>query len=106
MCQTSVGYDELGVWREDQPGARMHLPWEEMTRVAGYKLDCMTHVDTVLELEHESGHFFEINNAWTGFDDVVRGIGEQIEGLPGDWFERVYALEPDDEAIVVWERGD
>lgn len=106
MNETIVGCDEIGVWREDMPGARSQLPWDEITRIAGYKLDCITQVDTVIELDHESGHYLEINDAWRGFDDVVRGLGERFQALAADWFDRITNLKTGDAALVVWQRDD
>lgn len=105
MCETTVGYDQTGVWREDRPGSRMHMPWNEITRVTVGKLDCITRVDTVLEFDHESGHFLEINDNWSGYDTVVEAIGKQYV-LSDNWYAKVEKLGPRDEAFVVWQRED
>jgi uncharacterized cupin superfamily protein len=105
MCETTVGCDETGIWREDRPGYRTHLPWSEITRVTAGKLDCITRVDTVLEFDHESGHLLEINNNWAGFDTVVEAVGKHYS-LPADWYAAAEKLGARDDAIVVWQRAD
>jgi hypothetical protein len=39
--------DSEGVWRQDS-GKPFGIRWEEIYRVTGYKLDCVTEVDTCL----------------------------------------------------------
>ena len=44
--------DERGVWREDDPGHPFGIDWDEIECVGGYKLDVITEVYTVIELDH------------------------------------------------------
>jgi len=94
--------DADGVWRQDKPDRKFGIRWDEICGVMGYKLDCVTEVDTVLELEFEHGHFIELNSTWEGFADVVTAITKTIPGLPVDWFEKIETLGADDDAIVAW----
>lgn len=105
MCQTTVGCDQMGIWREDRAGCRMHLPWSEITRVTAGKLDCITRVDIVLEFDHESGHFLEINDNWAGFDLVIDAVGNTYS-LEKGWYRAIEKLGARDDAIVVWQRAD
>lgn len=83
----------------------MHVPWAEITRVSAGKLDCITRVDTVLEFDHESGHYLEIYDTWDGYQELVIAVGRQYS-LPDDWYLEVERLGAQQDPIVIWQRDD
>ena len=96
--------DESGVWREDVPGQPFCLPWEQITGVVGYRLDCITEVVTVIELDHPSGHWLEVHAGWAGFPEVVAAIGSKLPGISPEWFEEVRSRDVSDPPVEVWRR--
>jgi hypothetical protein len=105
MREITVGCDETGVWCEHPPGACMHVPWAEVARVTAVKYDYITYVETILEFEHESGHVFEINDGFLGFEAIVGAVGHQYS-LVADWYAAVDAQWPRAPTITVWQRAD
>ena len=53
--------DHRGVWREDKLGHPFGIEWDEIVRIGGYKLDGVTELFTVVELDDPSGHFIEMH---------------------------------------------
>ena len=47
--------DAEGNWRENQLGLRSGIRWDEIDRISGHKLDGITEIYTVLELDFEYG---------------------------------------------------
>ncbi len=84
-----VGADASLVWRDEGPQARLEMPWSEVQAVTGYVLDLMVERVVVLELEHPSGHYFEIQAGWPGFEQVVEQL-ERALGVKVD-LERIVA---------------
>jgi len=97
--------DADGVWREDKPDGRFGIRWEEIYGVVGYKLDGITEIYTVIELEFESGHNLELNSAWRGFGQVVASIGSRMLVLREDWFTRIERLAPRERLVVIWRKN-
>jgi len=96
--------DSEGVWRQDKPDRRFGINWDEIFGIVGYKLNCITTVDTVLEIEFEYGECIELNSSWDGFPDVVAAITAKIPVLRDGWFEEIETLGPGDEPIVAWRK--
>lgn len=96
--------DDRGVWREDKPGHPFGIEWDEIYRIGGYKLDCVTEIDTVLEIDFEYGEFVELNSTWDGFDSVVETIKSKIEGIDQSRFDQLAASNPADHPVSIWER--
>lgn len=97
--------DDRGVWREDKPNQPFGFLWDEIVSVGGYKLDGITEVFTVLELDHPSGHFMELHHDWPGFAGVVEAITQHLPGIDHDWFSRIESLSPRSDAVKVWQRA-
>jgi hypothetical protein len=97
--------DAEGIWCEGA-AKPFGIRWDEIYRVTGYKLDCITEVDTCLEIDFEYGEFMELNGRFPGFNDVVDGITNRLPGIDPDWFQKVSGLGIDDPPIVVWHRSD
>src|SRR5438128_1538060 len=96
--------DESGVWREDKPGFPSGIYWHEISGIGGYKLDGITEVYTVIELDHPSGHWIELHADWPGFGPVVDAITRKLPGIRPSWLEEINALEVRAPAITVWRR--
>lgn len=96
--------DFRGVWREGNPGRASVIEWDEIIRITGYKLDGITEVYTVLELDHPSGHFMELNADWSGFAQVVDAITLQFPDIRRTWFDEINELATESPPLTVWER--
>ena len=96
--------DADGVWREDKPDGRFGILWAEICGVVGHKLDGITEIDTVVELEFESGHLLELNSGWRGFDQVVASVGSRMPLLGEDWFSRIEKLAAGERPVVIWRK--
>ena len=103
-CAPLLYADDSGVWRKNRTGNPFGIAWSEITVISGYKLDGITQIYTVVELEHPSGHFLELYADWPGFTDVVLAVTARIPGIPADWVSRVEELEPRHGAVTVWHR--
>lgn len=103
MCEITVGVDEAGVWCEHRTGTHSHISWGEVSCIAAVRIDCTTHVETILELGHESGHILELNESSSGFDSVVDAISSKYS-LATDWFTALGSVKPRDPAILIWKR--
>jgi len=101
-----VWADEDGVWREDRPGFPFGIRWDEIHAVSGYKVDVIEEVDTIVELDTESGEFFELNSSVDGFDEVAKSITARLEGIDPRWLDSILRLSPEDEPVQVWPRDE
>jgi hypothetical protein len=98
--------DDRGVWREDEAGQPFGIEWGEVIGVGGYKLDGITEVYTVVELNHPSGHFMELHADWSGFADVVSAMTVRLPGIPAGWLAEVERLQPRQAPVTLWRRAD
>jgi len=96
--------DDRGVWREDKPGRPFGIGWEEIAGICGHKLDGITEVYTVIELDFESGEWLELNAGWSGFPEVVRTISARLPGIPAGWLNEIERLQPRQSPVTVWRR--
>lgn len=96
--------DERGIWREDTPGHPFGIPWDEIIGVGGYKLDGITEVFTVVELDHASGHGLELHAEWPGFAQVASELTARFPDMPTSWFAEIARLQPRQAATTVWRR--
>ena len=98
-----LGYDESNIFCEDAPDQKMEIPFSEIVKISGYKLDCIESVKTVLEVEHESGHFMEFYDDWIGFELVVSEITKRFN-LHSNWLSSLGDLDVKADPITVWQR--
>jgi len=97
--------DDFGVWEATTTSSsRSGIRWSEIFRVSGHKLDGITETYTIIELDFEYGEYVELNDAWPGFDQVVKLMSQKLPRLRPSWFAEIQALKPGDEALVVWQR--
>ena len=99
-----LGSDSESIWREDEPGARTTIAFDEIVRVTAGRLDCVTRIDTTVELDHASGHYIELSDAWRGFDEVMMTMEERLVGFDRTWRTKVFALQPGQEPVLIWSR--
>jgi len=97
--------DDRGVWREDRPGERAGIPWDEITCVSGYKLDGISTVATCVVLDWGYGEFLELYDRYPGFTQVVDKITQRLPGIEPDWYSHVEALRTTDSPVELWPRG-
>ncbi len=98
--------DDEGVWRADWfHGRSVGFKWHDVYRISGSKLDCMTHVLTVVALDWDNGEYFELMDDWAGFDEAVRMMAIKITGLDPGWLDRIRAVDVMAESIEVWRRA-
>ncbi len=97
--------DANGVWREDTPGRRFGITWDEIYCISAHKLDYITHVVTVVTLDWDFGEYFELMDNWLGFDEVARAISSRIPRIDPCWIDRIHALTPRAPGIQVWKRA-
>ncbi len=105
MYEPRLTADSRGVWREDPPGRTHGIEWGEIYMISAMKLDTITRVDIILDLDFEWGGYVELNDEWPGFDQVIVRITEEMPGLPTDWFDRV-KLVPVGTTAEIWKRGN
>ncbi len=98
--------DKRGVWREDKPGQPFGIEWSEIVRVGGYKLDGITEVYTVVELDFEYGEWLELHADEPGFLEVVRAISARLPGIPVEWLSEIERLKPREVPVTVWRRAE
>jgi hypothetical protein len=98
--------DDRGVWRKDKPGQSSGIDWGDIIRVGGYKLDAITEVHTVVELDHPSGHWIELYADWPGFAEVARAITTRLPDIPEAWLDKIEQLQPRQAPITVWRRAE
>jgi hypothetical protein len=98
--------DDRGVWREDKPGQPFGIAWGEIAAVGGYKLDGVTEVYTVIELDFEYGEWLELHADWPGFPEVARAITARLPGIPSRWLAEVERLQPRQPPVSVWRRAE
>ena len=82
-------FDENGI----HSGAAGVVPWSEIVALHVTKVDTMSDSVTILQLEHESGHYLEIDES----DDSFRSAFESFPSflpLEEDWDSVVKGLEP------------
>jgi hypothetical protein len=99
-----ISTDTEGVWRIDESGNKYGIRWNEIHRISGYKLDVITQVDTVIELDFEFGEFLELNSEFPGFFSAVKQFSSYIPNLPDHWFSLIDQLNAEQDALVVWQR--
>lgn len=105
MSAVAINFDATAIWREAAPSPPTPFPWSEITQISAYKLDCYARVETIVTLDHESGHFLELLDGMEGFAAAVGEIGRRF-GLGDDWYACATALTPEDETLLVWRRSD
>jgi hypothetical protein len=97
--------DHRGVWREDKPGQPFGIGWDEIVGVGGHKVDGITEVYTVIELDFENGEWLELHADLPGFPEVVQAIAARLTGIAPGWLGEVERLKPRQAAITVWRRA-
>ncbi len=97
--------DDRGVWREDRPGQRFGIEWGEIAGVGGYKLDGITEVFIVIELNFEYGEWLELHAEWPGFPEVVEAITGRLPGIRRGWLAEVERLKPREAPVSLWHRS-
>ena len=78
------------------------LPWSEILALHVTEVDTMTASVTILQLEHESGHYLEIHE----LDDIFSSaLQDLVSFLPLDenWTSKAQGLEPRTSATI-WRR--
>jgi hypothetical protein len=98
--------DDRGVWREDRPGQPFGIEWGEIAGVGGYRLDGVTEVYTVVELDFDSGEWLELHADWPGFSAVTHAIAARLPSIPEGWFAEIERRQPGDAPITVWRRAE
>jgi hypothetical protein len=98
--------DDRGVWREDTPGQPSGIPWDEVYRVTGYRLDGFPEVYTCVVLDWEYGEFVELYDHWPGFGQVAAAITERLPGIAPDWLARLEAQGTHDPSVELWRRAE
>jgi hypothetical protein len=73
--------DDRGVWSQPSQAQVSGIEWGEIYRISGYKLDGITEVYTVIELEFDYGEWLELNADWPGFRQVVDTISANLPDL-------------------------
>lgn len=97
--------DDRGVWGESEQGFVTGIEWGEIFRISGYKLDGVTEVYTVIELDFEYGEWIELNADWSGFRQVVDMISQKIPNLHPSWLQAIEGLQIDAPPLTVWQRS-
>jgi len=98
--------DERGVWREDKSGRPFGIEWNEIVAVGGYKLDGITEVYMVVELDFEYGEWLELHADERGFPEVIRAITARLPDIPTGWLAQIERLQPTEAAMTVWRRAE
>ncbi len=93
--------DDLGVWREDRPGAVFGVRWDELFRLSAYALDGIDEVTTVLVLDVEYGEYVEIGDWSIGFHDLVLALGSRFTGVTNA-LSQLTSHYPSGEVTVLW----
>jgi hypothetical protein len=96
--------DDQGVWSQSEQGDITGIEWEEIFSISGYKLDGITEVYTVIELDFEYGEWIELNADWAGFHQVVDTIATKIPDLNPSWLQAIERLQVDEPPITIWQR--
>jgi len=98
--------DDKGVWRQDKPNGRFGIEWDEIVRIVAYRLDGVTELFTVVELNFEWGSYVELNDSWLGFTAVATAITERFAGIEPQWLQQANELSPTDLPLIVWEHAN
>lgn len=99
-----IRVDDEGVWIGGYGGARHGVAWGELHSIAMYRIDLMTEVVTVVELERLAGESVELHSNVGGFDAAVQAIDARLR-LDPRAVAAVAARGPDADPLVVWKRG-
>ena len=64
--------------------------WEEITRVAGYKKDCIT-VDQIRFVVSDGAYEIELTEDMQGWRELVAALPERVIGFPmeSEWFPKL-----------------
>src|SRR5262249_26050899 len=98
--------DERGVWLEDKPGRPFGIAWGDIAAVGGHKLNGITEVYTVVELDFEYGEFLELHADWRGFAEVVQTITARLPGIRPGWLQEIERLGVGDRPVTVWKNAE
>lgn len=101
-----VGYDVNGIWREDGENMRMDFPWEEITQIQCWPLDCIYEVRKAIEVVHTSAHSLEFYDDYEGFEELFIGINKYMKGVKEGWQEEFKNMGKDTPKIAVWEKNN
>jgi hypothetical protein len=106
MSYPYISTDTEGVWCSTKSGARYGIKWDEVFRIGGYKLDAITQIDTIVELDFEYGEFVELNSEFPGFDTAISTFARYVPSLPDNWYSRIAQLRVGDKDVTVWQRAE
>jgi hypothetical protein len=102
-----LGAAEGGLWVQfgPSPAARARLPWDDITRVSGYRCEGGGDaVDVWVALDTDGGEFLEIADHFGGFHEVAASMVRHLPGLAPGWLEGLASLSLEEEPLTVWRR--
>ena len=102
--QPRVWSDWDGIWREDRPGAKFGIRWDEISAISVQKIDLIDSESIVLSLDWEYGEYVEIGDYSTGFNQVVTELGSRHPEVAEAFETRVKNLKLG-ESLTIWQRN-
>ncbi len=78
------------------------VPWCEIVALHVIEVDTMTASVTILQLEHESGHYLEIHELDKAFSTAFQDLASFLP-IDEDWTSGTRGLEPGTTATI-WRR--
>ena len=77
--------------------------WTEICALHATEVDTMTGSVTILQFEHESGHYIEIDETDVAYMKVMDRLASFLP-LGKQWINNVHGLEPGT-GTTIWTRG-
>ena len=90
--EPTMGVDDQGVWT-GEGSTRSRIDWPDIVATTALCIDCKTHLERLVELEHPSGHVLELYQTEPGFDEVMNALAPRF-GFAKDWNDQLQELEP------------
>lgn len=78
------------------------VPWSEIVALHVTEVDAMTASVTILQLEHESGHYIEIHELDDAFQAALMNLASHLP-LSDDWVNATKGLQARTSATI-WQR--
>lgn len=85
-------------------GNGIHIRWDEVRSVSGYKLDAIAEVISFVVLDFDTGEFLELPDSDECYPALLEGLGRYLP-LPPDWTSPLMAMGPDDQPVLLWSRA-
>lgn len=98
---TEVRCTSDGIQLGEEPSC-MEICWDEITEISMYQIDAIETEIVYLCFLHSSGHYLEITDSTTGWNDLLDVLPSKLNSISNDLRELIHQLSVDDNPVIIY----